>query len=366
MYIKQHALRDFRNIESLAFNPGRGVNVVCGKNGQGKTNLLESLFLLSGARSFRGAKDADLIRWGCAAANVKTEFFAAGRDQNIALTISENGREASLNRGTPQKASALAGTLCCVVFSPEHLSLVKGTPALRRRLLDTSLCQLYPSYLAEWRRYTRLITQKNNLLKSAGHVSAAHDMLDIFDAQLALSAAALSRARIDYVAALMPRAAAIYADISAGAEAFAGSYSSGLFGESEPDETAALEALARARADDLRAGHSTLGPHRDDLVFDIAAQNARMFASQGQQRTAVLALKLAESEMFLNVTGERPLLLLDDVLSELDESRRGYLLNSLGDTQAVVTGCEPGLLSQKSGAEVFYMEAGALVDERGG
>ena len=361
MRLTEQKLRGFRNIESAVFHPAEGVSVICGENGQGKTNLLESVFLLTGAKSFRRAKDKELIRkQGEGFSVIEAAFIAQDRPQTMRLTISEKGRMASLNKAAERKASEHAGKFCCVVFSPEHLELVKGTPAERRRFLDTALCQLSSRYYAGLREYTRLVQQKNTLLKDARGISAAFDMLDIYDEQLADAALYLEMSRRGFISNLQRHAAEAYGDVSGERETLQLGYLSTLSEEELLSRDAVLAKLRTARPDDLRAGFSTVGPHRDDMAVYLNSEAARVFASQGQQRTAVLALKLAEAELFRESLGETPVLLLDDVLSELDANRQQFLLKRLDRSQAIITCCEPDFIKRQTDAAVFEMKNGAL------
>ena len=359
MRLISEKITNYRNIDSAVFEPSETVTVICGENGQGKTNLLESIFLLSGAKSFRKVKDRELIEKKMDFSVIDARFFAEQREQSFHLTISDKGRRASLNRGSEQKASDFAGTFCCVVFSPDHLELVKGAPSERRRFLDTALCQLSPRYLNELRTYTRLIQQKNTLLKDARNIAAAFDILDIYDRQLAESSVGIARARKAFIGQLDIVARDVYAAVSGNREVLSLSYDTALFGNVlSADE--AYEKILGARADDIRAGFSTLGPHRDDMIICLDTDPARIYASQGQQRTAVLALKLAEAELFREKLGEEPVLLLDDVLSELDGNRQEFLLKRLGQSQAIITCCEPNFIERQTAAKVFRMENGIL------
>ena len=363
MRLISEKILNFRNIASAEFVPSESVTVICGENGQGKTNLLESIFLLSGAKSFRKVKDREMITKEEEFSVIDAVFFAEKREQKFHFTISDKGRRASLNQGSEQKASDFAGTFCCVVFSPDHLELVKGTPSERRRFLDTALCQLSPRYFNDLKNYTRLIQQKNTLLKDARGISAAFDVLDIYDSQLAQCAVGISRARRAFIGQLDVVSKEAYASISGKWEEMELGYESTLFEDQEFDPDDAYKKILSARADDIRAGFSTVGPHRDDLDIRINGDAAKIYASQGQQRTAVLALKLAESELFRQKLGEEPVLLLDDVLSELDEFRQEYLLKRLGRSQAIITCCEPNFVERRTGAKVFRMHRGILTEE---
>ncbi|MEG1304123.1 MAG: DNA replication/repair protein RecF [Oscillospiraceae bacterium] len=362
MYLIEHRLENYKNIKQMVFCPPQEVSVICGENGQGKTNLLESIFLLTGARSFRKGKDSDLIMKDEDFATINSSFFCAEREQEIKLDITEKGRGASLNKGTRTKASALAGVFCCVVFSPEHLELVKGAPDKRRRFLDTALCQISPRYLSELKKYSRLTDQKNSLLKDCRSVAAAHDMIDIFDTSLAESCTLLTDMRRSFVDALRGPAADTYFAVCGGREAIDISYYSTMFGAEKADASLCLEALKNARIADMRAGFCTVGVHRDDLLVSLDREDSRVFSSQGQQRSIVLSLKLAEAEVMERCISKKPVLLLDDVLSELDKSSQDYLIKCLRGRQSIITSCEPDFIEKKTGASVFKIANGALVE----
>jgi len=356
-------IKGFRNIKGAEFAPSPSVTVICGENGQGKTNLLESIFMLTGAKSFRHVKDRELPdKESDGNCSVNAVFFAEGRRQEIALSIGDKGRTASLNRGSERKASELAGKFCCVVFSPEHLELVKGTPAERRRFMDTALCQLSPGYMAALREYTRLLAQKNALLKDARNIAAAFDMLDIYDERMASAASSIIDYRKRFLSQLSDEAADAYSEVSGGREALGMSYISSAGDDTDP--AAICMMLNSTRGDDIRNGYSTAGPHRDDIGIMLDGDAARVYGSQGQQRTAVLALKLAEAAIFRRKLGEEPVLLLDDVLSELDGSRQEFLLGRLSGSQAVITCCDPNFIERQTDADVWRMEKGVLSREQ--
>ena len=361
MYVTSHECRCFRNITQLVFEPCEQVNVICGSNGQGKTNLLESIYLLTGAKSFRTGKDAALIKNGEAAAFIDTEFFSERREQTISIKISEKGRTASLNKGSEAKASALAGKFCCVIFSPEHLALVKGSPDMRRRFIDTALCQISSAYLANLRRYTKILQQRNSLLKDSSYVSAAFEMLEVYDMQFAQAAEAITKQRQAFIKELLPAAIGNYEAISNKKETLNFSYCSTLYGDDAPQFDAAIDLLRSNRAAEQKCGYTLAGPHRDDIDIFLDGEDSKQFASQGQQRCIVLSLKLAEAQLMESKLGQRPVLLLDDVLSELDANRQDYLIDSIKDTQAVISCCEPELVLRNTKAQVFRMENGRLV-----
>lgn len=342
MRIEKVRILDFRNIPFLELELCDGPNVIYGENGQGKTNFIEAIWLFTGAKSFRGARDAQMVRFDQPQAALELDFFAAERDQHALVTI-DHKRMAVLNEIPLKSASELAGRFCAVVFSPAHLSLIKNGPAEKRRFVDTSICQLKPAYLKVLAQYHRTLEQRNRLLKDVQMESSLFDTLDAWDARLCSLAAQVVQVRRSYLERLSPWAREIYQGISGQREALEFQYRATLGGgEGPPDQERMLQALRAARGEDLRARATTLGPHRDDVEILLDGHSARVYGSQGQQRSCVLALKLAECQLMRQVLGEYPVVLLDDVMSELDLSRRDYLLNSLRDRQLVFTCCDAG------------------------
>lgn len=359
-------LRHFRNLKETCWQPGPGVNVIWGENAQGKTNLLEALWLFTGSRSFRGAKDGELVALGQEESRLSLAFLAEEREQEAILQI-RSRRSAELN-GLPQPSpSSLAGHFCGVVFSPAHLTLVKGGPEERRRFIDAAYCQLRPGYIKSLREYTRALSQRNTLLKDCRLHGDLASMLDIWDQRLSHAGARLLRARNAYIGRLYPAAAEIYRGLSGGKESFevlyrpAGDGLTDVLGNGEQVVAEALcRVLEESREADRTAGFTTAGPHRDDLEVLIAGLPARTYGSQGQQRSAVLALKLAEATLLRDVTGEQPVALLDDVMSELDASRQDYILNHIHDWQVFITCCDPAPLRRMDGGMEFHMKQGVL------
>ncbi len=348
-------VEQFRNLESAELNPAPRLTVLCGANGQGKTNLLESIWLLTGAKSFRGAKDAELIRRDQGFAVIEADFEGGGRDQALRLTVGSKqserpGRRARLNGADRGRASAVAGTFTAVVFDPNHLSLVKAGPEGRRHFLDAALCQLFPGYLAALRRYARLTAQKNALLKAYDITPGGDVLLETYNEAMAQCGAEVMGRRAQYLDRLAPLAEANYRDISSGAEALGVRYMPCC----EPGNPQALAArLREVRPQELRAGFCLTGPHREDLEILIDGQPGKIYGSQGQQRSAVLALKLAEASVAGEVLGEHPVMLLDDVLSELDDARQTYLLTRIEDKQTFVTTCDSAAFARTNGKLVF-------------
>lgn len=358
MRVLRLAVKQWRNIEAARFEPGPGLNVICGQNGQGKTNLLEAVWMLTGAKSFRPVKDAQLIRAGAPFSVLDAAIENDLGEETIRLTVGgpetpRPGRTARLSGSDVGRASNLAGHFGAVVFQPDDLSLVKGSPEGRRRFLDAALCQLYPGYLATLRRYSRLVSQKNSLLKNWNRTPGADLMCDAFDQDLAAQGEEIVRRRCEYLSMLGPMAAQNYGEISDNRETLSVCYLHAF----KPGTL--FETLKAGRRDDRMAGCCTIGPHREDMELLLKDLPARQFASQGQQRSAVLSLKLAEAGCAARITGEQPVMLLDDVLSELDEARQDYLLTRMQKGQTIVTACDPGLF-EKTNGRVFSMENGQL------
>ncbi|WP_294500337.1 DNA replication/repair protein RecF [uncultured Gemmiger sp.] len=347
-------VENFRNLEAAALDPSPVLTVICGPNGQGKTNLLEAIWLLTGGKSFRGAKDAELIRRDAPFAVLEAAFHAGERDQQLRLTVGGRGtkrpgRTARLNGVDRGRAASIAGTFTAVVFDPNHLSLVKGGPEGRRRFLDAALCQLYPGYLMALRRYARTVAQKNALLKAYDITPGAGALLETFNEGLAKTGAEVMARRTAYLAKLAPAAAQNYRDISRGAETLQVTYRPCC----EPTPQALAARLREVKNAELRAGFCLAGPHREDIEIDIDGQPGRIYGSQGQQRSAVLSLKLAEASVAGEILGEHPVMLLDDVLSELDDARQAYLLTRIEDKQTFVTTCDSAAFARTNGKLVF-------------
>lgn len=344
---------NYRNLQPGEINPESGINVIFGKNAQGKTNLLEAMWLFTGGRSFRGSKDADLIAYKAQKAELNLQFFSEEREQSAQIRIENGRRSASLNEVPKKSVSELIGKFCAVMFSPEHLSLVREGPAFRRNFIDSALCQIKPSYAVLLSRYNHTLTQRNALLKDIPRHSELADTLEIWDEKLIKYGEEIVRGRTDYISQIREPVQKIYAGICENKETIGLSYQKSA-------ENLAL-ALQKMRRDDIYSGHTGAGPHRDDLEITIDGQSARAFGSQGQKRSAVLALKLAEAEVLFRQTGEKPVIFLDDVMSELDSGRQDYLLNHLDLCQVFITCCEPGTVKQLRAGALFEMSAGTLV-----
>ena len=369
MIFRKLELSDFRNIESLSMEPGEKVNIICGENAQGKTNLMEALWLFTGAKSFRQTKDSEFIRFGKEKASLRADFFAEHREQNAEITFAPS--KSMKKNGIDMKSSAeYAGTCGGVVFSPSHMNLFRDGPKERRKLADTSLCQLYPKYISVLSDYNKVLLQRNTVLKDAKYHSGLIDMLDIYDEQLARLGGSIIRTRVNYCESLNKKAAEIYKGMSAGREEFFAEYKTTVIPENEHADSSLStadwaekfwNALRENRNYDFEHGSTSVGPHRDDIEVTLDGMPVRSFGSQGQQRSCILSLKLGEAKMLGEAMGEPPLILLDDVMSELDSIRRDYILNSIGESQIFLTCCDKELFAGLEDGKVFTMEKGRLL-----
>ncbi len=365
MNIRKIGFWQFRNLQPATLCLQDGVNVFFGDNAQGKTNLLEGIWLFCGAKSFRGAKEEEMLQFGAPFFKLEMEFVSQGRTQQASiLSKREGGREVLLNEVKKRSSAELAGHFCAVVFSPTHLSLIKDGPNVRRKFLDAAICQHKPGYIKLMGDYHKALQQKNALLKDVWRHSQLLDELDTWDRILANLCAQVYKERVKYVQTLNPFAQEIYGGFSQQKETLSLFYvSQDLQGfdkalEIEELQQAFYSAILQKRREEIRLGFAQTGVQRDDLEIQINQKSARQFASQGQQRSAVLSLKLAEANSLKQHLEEMPVILLDDVLSELDQNRQNYILHALKGAQVVITGCEP---IQNAGAcRVFLVNDGKV------
>ncbi|MDR2182574.1 MAG: DNA replication/repair protein RecF [Clostridiales bacterium] len=359
MHIQRVVLRNFRNIAAADIELATGANILYGENAQGKTNFLESIYFCATGRSHRTGRFRDLVMLSEKEAAIKIVTQGqTGAVDEIRMEIKPEGKFSAINGLPIRKLGELYGRLSVVVFSPEDLSLVKAGPAGRRRFLDMELCQLYPAYYHDLRMYHKVLQQRNSLLREAGGGAGLYETLDVWDEQLAEYGNKIMWARHNFIERLGRIAAENQRNITGGRENLEILY------DRDVNESEFLAALKKKRPADILRGTTSSGIHRDDLEFRINGEIGRSFASQGQQRTAVLAVKMAEIEIVRQEKGYPPVLLLDDVLSELDEGRQNYLLNSIDGLQTIITstGAEnaTGGYSRKEGARVFVVKNGAI------
>ena len=359
-------LTDYRNIESISLTPDPGVNIIFGENGQGKTNILESIWMAGGFKSFRGSRESELIRFGCPGAVVDVDFNAFSREQNIRLKFAQD-KKITLNSVEKKSNSAIIGNLCSVVFSPAYLSLVKGAPAERRRFCDIALCQINSSYPAAVSRYNKILNQRNSFLKDLKYHPELADFLDVWNDRLSETGAYIANRRIEYIRSLGEKAAEIYSGLSRNTEILSVHYAvktpSGSVNADSVSKDDYLKMLALTHDDELKYCTTQTGAHRDDIIITVNSKSARSFASQGQQRSAALAMKLAEAQILSDTLGENPVILLDDVMSELDVHRQDYILNHIMDRQVFITCCEPSSVMRLCSGRTFNISSGRLTEE---
>ena len=367
MKIERLRVRQFRNIEEIELIPCDGVNVIYGSNAQGKTNLLESIWLFSGFRSFRGAKDPELIRFNEPFLRNELDFYGFGRSQNAKLIIGRESRRIILN-GVPLKTqTGLVGNFCCVVFSPTYLSLVKGSPSERRKFIDAAICQVRAAHAGSLISFHKTLDQRNAYLKQARQSRPDPNVLEVWDRQLAEDSAEIVKARIEYLRQLSKKSEEIHAGLSGDTEQLAMRYSmrTSVYGHDRIDDAPSADDIYILLQKNLERDSflctTSIGAHKDDIEITINALQVRSYASQGQQRSAALALKLGEAAILGDQTGEKPVALLDDVMSELDADRQDYILNHIRDWQVFITCCEPETVLRLCEGKSFRIEGGKII-----
>ena len=332
MVIRSLRLKNYRNYDLLDMSFDPKTNILYGDNAQGKTNILEALYLSGTTKSHRGTKDRDMIQFGHDEAHLEMVVEKKGLTFQIDMHLKKNSPKGiAIDRIPIRKASELFGIVHFVFFSPEDLNIIKNGPSERRHFLDAELCQLDKIYLSDLSNYNKILNQRNKLLKDMVYRPELSDTLPVWDMQLADTGKKIIRRREKFVKELNEIVHEIHYRISGGKEE--------LFLSYEPSVSADLleQELERVKPRDLKQCQTSVGPHRDDLLFSIAGVDIRKFGSQGQQRTSALSLKLSEIELVRKSIHDTPVLLLDDVLSELDSNRQNYLLNSICDTQTIIT-----------------------------
>lgn len=360
-------INNFRNIEHLEIEPDKGINIIFGENAQGKTNLIESIWLFSGFRSFRGSKDNELIKFGEDFFRAEMSFYGNGREQNSKLIVSRQQKKILLNSVPLTATSKLIGNFNCVVFAPSYLSLIKGNPSERRKFIDSALCQIKPFYAKLLTDYNKILSQRNTLLKELKFSNKNYEFLEIWNDNLAEKASIVINERIKYLNKLSETASHIYNGLSSSKETFALSYlmkvSSGRYEKikNEISKESILEIIRQSESSDILYGTTNIGSHRDEIDIKIDSVSAKSFGSQGQQRSAALALKLGEAEILKEITGERPVALLDDVMSELDVNRQDYILNHIRDWQVFITCCEPSTVLRLYDGKTFEIKNGRVI-----
>ena len=332
MILKSLELDNYRNYEHLLIEFDKGTNILTGENAQGKTNILEAIYLCSTTKSHRGNKDSEIIKFDSEESHLRT--IIDKKDENVRIDMhlrSGKSKIIALNMEKLKKTSELIGILNVVLFSPEDLNIIKGGPSYRRSFIDMQICRLDSSYVFNLSNYNKIIDQRNKLLKDIYFQPALRETLFIWDSQLQSYGSQVIKRRKEFIDELNGIVKEIHYKLTGQKEFLTIKY------EPDTEEDKIEEALKENAERDLKSKATSSGPHRDDYVININGMDARKFGSQGQQRTAALSLKLAEIEIIRKNTNDNPIFLLDDVLSELDSNRQNMLLDSISNIQTIIT-----------------------------
>lgn len=360
MKINSLKLKNFRNYDFLDLEFDQATNIFYGDNAQGKTNILESLYLVGTTKSHRGTKDRDMIEFGQDEAHIETVVEKKGINYQIDMHLKKNSPKGiAINKMPIRKASELFGIVNIVFFSPEDLNIIKNGPAERRRFIDLELSQLDKVYLSNLANYNRIVNQRNHLLKEIGFQSGVMETLEIWEMQLVDYGNKIIERRQKFVEEMNEIISNIHKKLTGDREHLQ------LIYEPSNGNISLEKALEKNRERDMRIKSTSVGPHRDDICFMVGDLDIRKFGSQGQQRTAALSLKLSEIELVKRAINDTPILLLDDVLSELDKHRQNYLLDSINDIQTLITctGVDDFVNHRFSINKVFHVQNGQVERE---
>ena len=359
MYIKEIELKDFRNYKELRTSFSKNVNIFLGNNAQGKTNLLEGIYLNAMAKSFKTTKDKELIRFGEEFCKIKTIAFFDDDEHSTEIVINKEGKKGVKLDGVKiNRTSELLERIFIIIFSPEDLKIVKDEPEKRRKFIDRELCQIKPGYYNDLNNYKRVLKQRNTYLKEE---MIETSILDIWDHELARYGSKVIARRNEFIKRINEISKEIHKNISGGKENLELNYEPNISFSSEL-ESDFYEIISSNRNDDIRNRTTGRGPHKDDLKISADGIDLRKYGSQGQQRTAALSLKLSEIKLIEEEMGEKPILLLDDVLSELDNDRQNFLIHSLGGNQLFITTTDISgkVARQLPEGKVFKITAGQI------
>ena len=365
MIIKRIALNGFRNYEWETVEFGSGTNVISGQNAQGKTNLLEAVYMLSCGRSFRTRFDRELVGFDFSSAEILAEVLSHDREQTIRILLQPGQAKKITVNGVKKTAGELGQVVNAVLFCPDDLNLIKEGAAVRRRLMDNAISQIRPRYAEFLSEFNKLYEHKTRILKDWREKPSLLDTLDEFSDGMCRASAQLIRYRAAFAARLNQAAGSIHREFSGQGEELEIRYKTvstvrDPFASAREIYYDICDHQERHRQAELDSAQCLTGAHKDDLEIYINGSAARSFASQGQTRTAALSMKLAEREIFLTETGEYPILLLDDVLSELDTRRQEFVLNRIGGGQTLISCCEDEGISSRTGGKVLFVEKGKI------
>lgn len=366
MFIKKLCIENYRNYAFGEADFSENQNLIFGENAQGKTNLIEAIFYLSCLKTFRGKSDFDAVKTGEKEARIRGIFSAYGREFEIKCDITSSGRRLFVNGVKITKPSEHIGLIKTVVFSPNDLLLIKEGPALRRRFLNIAISQIRPSYIKALSEHNKIIENKRKILRLEDKTPYI-DFYDVLNEKLSKCAAIIIRERGRFIEELSEKAKEIGFKISGGREELSFSYkapSSVTDFNANDLENVLYEHLKKRRDAEFASEMCLVGAHRDDFEVFINGESARDFGSQGQIRSAVLAIKVSEHDILKKNSGEEPILLLDDVLSELDPGRRSFLLNDIDRGQTIITGCDPAMFEELKKGKIFTIEKGSIAGEQ--
>ena len=355
MKITELRLEGYRNIENISLSPCEGVNIIYGENAQGKTNILEAIFLFTGLKSFRSSRDSELVMFGRDFSKINTQFETSHRKNTAEIKITDR-RRASLNGVSLKSPTELMSRFHASLFSPGFMSLIQNGPSERRKFIDSAICQIKPRYASLLAEYTKLVKQRNAILKDTEDIKSARLFLECINDAFINLGEEIYKERKEYLDLLLPYVSEIYSGLSSGKEEISFTYlRKGYHGEDS-----LCEIVKNHERAELNAGITLTGPHRDDIEININGVSARSFGSQGQKRSAAIALKLSEAQVIKSITGEEPVILLDDVMSELDTLKQDYILNHIKNRQVFITCCDPGSILRMSEGKTFSIKEGRL------
>ncbi len=366
MKLKSIVLKNFRNYESAEIEPADTFNIIYGNNAQGKTNIIEAVFLCASGRSHRTSKDTELMKYGKEFFEVKVLYEKVSREEEIDITYNnEERKKIRINEIPQKKIGSLMGHLNAIIFAPEDLLVIKQGPSERRRFIDITMSQLRPSYFYDLQQYSRILFQRNNLLKNIANKKENGDTLEVWDYHLAKTGSRIIKQRREFIERMNVLAGPRHERLTNCEEKLDLKYNCSFYidGENGCDsiEQTFMSNITKNRERDIQRGATIYGPHRDDIDIVLNGESTKVYASQGQQRTVVLSMKFAEIDLMKEESGEYPVLLLDDVLSELDDSRKEYLLDNIEEIQTLITSTEKRFFTRKNeGSAFFYVENGKI------
>lgn len=370
MILKTIRLNNYRNYDQMELKTNQMTHLFLGMNAQGKTNLLEAIYVLALSKSHRTFKDKELIQWEKEHASIWGEIEKKYGRYDIELNITQTGKRAKVNGLEQKRLSEFIGTLNVVMFAPEDLELVKGSPGIRRRFLDMEMGQVHPRYVYDLNQYQKILIQRNQCLKQIERYTPKpqeQDMLEIWNEQLSLYGSKIIKKRQTFIKKLENWAKDIHQSITGGKECLEINYRPSFDIQDFQDESVVqsdfMIKLTQNQNQDIKRGTTHFGPHRDDILFFINGREVQIYGSQGQQRTTALSVKLAEIELIREEVGEYPILLLDDVLSELDQHRQTYLIQTFQNkVQTFITSTDIGSvdLSQLDHTAIYHVDEGKI------